>query len=111
MVEQGPGPDVAVDDRPLVRDVHPVFSAELVSALDADEERWLAIAAKDIRIVAPCGCDSENCQSFYTAPPPTGSYGPGHRNVMPPFDAGMVVLDVVDGQIMFVEILDQPPLH
>ena len=100
-----------VYDRPLVRDVYPAFSAKLVSALEADGEHELAIFAGELRIVAPCHCNGENCQSFYTAPPPNGPYGAGHRNVMPDFDTGMVVLDVVHGRIMFVEILDQPPLR
>ena len=111
MVEQIPRPGVGVDDRPLVRHVFPAFSAELVAALEAAEERELGIGAGNICVVASCHCDSKNCQSFYTAPPPHGPYGPGHRNVMPTFDTGMVVLDVVHGQIMFVEILDRPPLH
>jgi len=37
--------------------------------------------------------------------------GPGHSNVNldPPW-TGMLVLDDVDGRIMYVEVLDRPPL-
>ena len=52
----------------------------------------------------------EFCQSFYTAPRPDAGYGPGHRNVCLDPRRGMLVLDVVDGRIMFVEVLDYPPL-
>jgi hypothetical protein len=51
------------------------------------------------------------CQSFYTQPPPAGAYGPGHRCVaLSPHRPGMLVLDVVDDLIMFVEVIDRPPL-
>jgi len=110
VVEVDRGSEAVVGDRPLVRDVYPEFSPKLVSALEADGEHELAIAAGDLRVVAPCRCNDEFCQSFYTAPRPNGPYGAGHRNVMPDFDTGMVVLDVVHGRIMFVEILGQPPL-
>jgi hypothetical protein len=98
---------------PLLREVHPGFSAELVSLLEADGHTDLAICARDLRIIAPCSCTDDFCQSIYTAPKPEGAYGPGHRNV-PLFNNrdhdGMIVLDVVDGQIMFVEVLYYPPL-
>lgn len=55
-----------------------------------------------------CGCGDSFCQSFYTAPKPNGAYGPGHSNVplIPPWP-GMLVLDIVDGQIKYVEVLDR----
>ena len=41
----------------------------------------------------------------------TDPMGPGHSNVNldPPW-TGMLVLDDVDGRIMYVEVLDRPPL-
>ncbi len=64
-----------------------------------------------LRVVARCGCGDDFCQSFYTAPKPDGAYGPGHRNVLldPPW-SGMLILDVVDGLIAYVEVLDRDPL-
>ncbi|MCL2586450.1 MAG: hypothetical protein FWE35_28815 [Streptosporangiales bacterium] len=97
-------------EHPLVRDVFPEFSAELVTLLEEEGERELSGRARDLRLVMDCGCGEDFCQSFYTAPPPDGAYGPGHRCV-PLTPAGwLLVLDVVGEQIMFVEILDRPPL-
>jgi hypothetical protein len=98
---------------PLLRDIHPGFSAELVSLLEAEGESDLAICANDVHIINRCPCTDDFCQSFYTAPKPEGAYGPGHRNVSlsPSHDHdGMIVLDVVRGRIMFVEVLFYPPL-
>jgi hypothetical protein len=97
---------------PLLRDVHPAFSTELIWLLEAAGHTELAICAHDLRIVERCPCTDDFCQSFYTEPPPDGPYGPGHRNVMLENrgGAGMIVLDVVRNRIMFVEVLFYPPL-
>lgn len=96
---------------PLLREVYPDLSAELISLLIADGHIDLGVCAQDLRIIAPCSCGDDFCQSFYTAPPPSGAYGSGHRNVSLLPDQGMIVLDVVHGRIMFVEVLDHPPLR
>ncbi|MBR7827436.1 hypothetical protein KDK95_14050 [Actinospica sp. MGRD01-02] len=99
---------------PLLREIHPDFSAELVSLLEAEGHTDLAVCAYDLRIIARCPCKDDFCQSFYTAPKPDGAYGPGHSNI-PLFSnndhSGMIVLDVVHGRIMFVEVLYYPPLR
>ena len=95
---------------PLVRDVYPDFSAELISLLNAEGESELGISAYDLRVVAKCGCGDDLCQGFYTAPRPNGPYGAGHRNVALSPERGMIVLDVVEQRIMFVEVLDHAPL-
>lgn len=98
---------------PLLRYLHPGFSAELIALLEAEGYTDLAVRAHDLRIVARCPCADDFCQSFYTAPKPDGAYGPGHSNVSLFNDrghGGMIVLDVVNGQIMFVEVLYHPPL-
>jgi hypothetical protein len=102
------------DRAPLLRQVYPAFAAELVALLNTDGHNDLAICAHDLRIVAHCPCTDDFCQSFYTAPPPKGAYGPGHRNILLSTDHGhngMIVLDVVYGRIMFVEVLYYPPLR
>jgi hypothetical protein len=94
----------------LLRNIYPDFCAELISLLNAEKEPDLAVCAHDLRIVAPCGCGDDFCQSFYTAPRPKGAYGPGHRNIVLLPTHGMIVLDVVHDRIMFVEVLHHPPL-
>jgi hypothetical protein len=101
---------VPLSDPPLLREKHPDLSRELISLLEAKGEADLAICAWDLRIITVCPCKGDFCQSFYTAPKPDGPYGPGHRNVSLNPQHGMLILDVVNNQIMFVEVLDYPPL-
>ncbi|MDP9864510.1 MULTISPECIES: hypothetical protein [Streptosporangium] len=66
--------------------------------------------AWDIRFYEECGCGDDFCRSFCTAERPDGAYGPGHRCVplLPP--RGDLILDVVDGRIMYAEVLHYPEL-
>jgi hypothetical protein len=100
-----------MEEYPLVREVYPDLVAELARLLEAEGERYLAIAAHDLRLVAPCGCEDDFCQSFRTSEHPPGTpYGPGHRNVLLDPEEGMLILDVVDERIVYVEVLFHPPL-
>jgi hypothetical protein len=95
-------------DHPLVRDVHPDLVAELSALLEAEGEHWLAISVRDIRLVSECGCGDDFCKSFRTADHEPGKpYGPGHRCVPLSPSKGMLVLDVVDGRIVYVEVLNR----
>jgi hypothetical protein len=100
-----------MEEHPLVREVYPDLVAELARLLEAEGERYLAIVARDLRLVGPCGCKDDFCQSFRTSEHPPGTpYGPGHRNVLLDPDEGMLILDVVDERIVYVEVLFHPPL-
>jgi len=60
-------------------------------------------------MVRGCGCGDDFCASFYTQPKPKGAYGPGHYTLALETAAqGMLILDVVDGVISFVEVLYHP---
>ncbi|WP_335990350.1 hypothetical protein [Glycomyces sp. MUSA5-2] len=99
------------EDGPLLREVYPDLVAELERLLEDEGERNLSILAHDLRIVAECGCGEPHCQSIRTAPHPPGEpYGPGHRNVLLDPDEGMLVLDVLNERIVYVEILFRPPM-
>ncbi|GAA3141720.1 hypothetical protein GCM10010521_30420 [Streptomyces rameus] len=99
-------------DYPLVRDVFPELVTELITLLENEGERELAICAWDLRLVDECPCGDDFCQSFQTAAHPQGQpYGAGHRCVPLLPLRGMLCLDVVDGRIMYVEVLDRPPMH
>ncbi|WP_369182125.1 hypothetical protein [Streptomyces sp. Y1] len=102
----------AAPEPPLVREVFPDLVRELIGLLEAEGERELAICARDLRLVAACGCSDDFCQSFRTAPHQPGTpYGPGHR-CLPLLPAkGDLVLDVVDGRIVYVEVLFREPLR
>jgi hypothetical protein len=97
-------------DRPLLRHVFPDLVAELVALLEAEGELELALCARDLRFFGECGCGDDFCQSIRAADHPEGQpYGEGHRCVPLLPARGMVNVDVVHGQIMYVEILDRPP--
>ncbi|MFF2330249.1 MULTISPECIES: hypothetical protein [unclassified Streptomyces] len=99
-------------EHPLVRDVFPELVSELVALLEEEGESALAICAWDLRLVAGCGCTDAFCQSFKTEPHPDGQpFGPGHRCVPLSPSKGMIILDVVNGKIMYVEVLDREPLQ
>lgn len=92
-------------------DTWPVLANQLHQSLLAEGELSLAAGVDDLGVVESCRCGDDVCQSFYTAPKPNGAYGPGHRNVEleAPWP-GMLILDVVDEEIAYVEVLDRPPL-
>jgi len=46
------------------------------------------------------------CPSFYIQPKPKGSYGPNLHTIALDSGAGMLILDVVNGKMMFVEVLN-----
>ena len=91
-----------------VTEVLPEFSTELVAALVAQGDVDLAAQVRDLLIVETCGCGDEFCASFYVVPRPGGGWGLGHRCVPVDIDTGMVVLDVVDEVITYVEVLHRP---
>ncbi|MEU1396767.1 hypothetical protein ABZ403_12000 [Micromonospora zamorensis] len=95
----------------LVSDRWPRLAAELAAALRVADEEDLAEQITDLGILQQCDCRDAFCQSFYTQPPADGAYGPGHRNVgLSPDRPGMLVLDVVDNLIVYVEVIDRRPL-
>jgi hypothetical protein len=83
----------------------PDFGAELERGLRDDGEDTLVSQVPSLRIDKVCGCGDDFCASFSTGPKPNGTWGEGHRNVTPRVDAGMVILDVVNGVIRYVEVL------
>ncbi|MFI5533015.1 hypothetical protein ACIA8O_31205 [Kitasatospora sp. NPDC051853] len=94
-----------------MRDVFPELVSELTALLEEEGEGELAVRARDLRLVAECGCGDDFCQSFKAEPYPAGRpFGPGHRCVSLRSSNGDLVLDVVDGRIMYVEVIDREPL-
>jgi hypothetical protein len=96
---------------PLVSDKWPHLAAELATALRDEGASDLANQVDTLHVLEECGCDDDFCQSFYTAPKPSGAYGRGHRNIgLNPSEPGYLILDVVNDVIMFVEVLYRAPL-
>jgi hypothetical protein len=89
----------------LLRDVLPSLAKEAEALLMKANEPELSAQVGDLKIVERCRCESDFCASFYTQPKPIGSYGPGHSNIALEPEKGMLVLDIVSGQIMQIEVL------
>ncbi|MEV0760576.1 hypothetical protein [Nocardia sp. NPDC050435] len=99
------------ESAPLLREVFPDLAAELSTLLTAEGETELAISVHDLRLVDECRCEDDFCQSLRTADHPAGEpYPAGHRTLALSPAAGMLTLDVVDGRIMYVEVLYRAPL-
>lgn len=99
-------------DYPLVRDAFPGLIAELITLLEGEGEHELAHHVRDAPFVASCDCGDDLCQSIRTTAHPKGQpYGEGHRCVPLLPSQGMLVLDVVDDRIMYIEVLDRPPMN
>lgn len=91
-------------------DALPDLATEIVRSLQEDGRDYLAEQVPTLPIGAPCGCGDDFCSSFYTGPKPDGAWGPGHRNVEIESDKAMIILDVVDDVIRFVEVLWWPEI-
>ena len=94
-------------NRLLLTDTLPELAAELRQLLVEQGEPELAAKVTGLMILDRCRCGDDFCSTFYTQPKLDGAYGPGHRNVVLAPGEGMLILDVVAGEIACVEILDR----
>lgn len=90
-----------------INEIFSAFAAELESLTKEAGRADLVGQIRDLPVLARCDCGQRNCAHFYTAPKPTGSYGPGHVNVVLPAARGLIVYDVVNGSIAAIEVLDR----
>jgi len=68
-------------------------------------EPALSAQVADLHIVGRCRCGDNFCATFYTAPRPVGSYGPGHRTIALTPAFGYLNVDVVGADIVQIEVL------
>jgi hypothetical protein len=85
----------------------PAFATELRQLLEEQGEPELAAQVPDLAILDRCRCGDDFRGTFHTQPKPNGAYGPGHRNVRLMHEEGMLILDIVAGEIACVEVLDR----
>ena len=93
-------------DRPLVRDVLPGLAAELERSLGELGRPELARQVPSLRIWAACPCEVEGCGSFYTALPMKRWFRRGKQ-----VPVGDLVVNTIDGEIVFVEVLGRPDVR
>jgi hypothetical protein len=93
-------------EKPLLRERAPGFAAELERLLREAGRPELAAEVPGLRVTAPCECSVEGCASFSTALPMKRWF---RRGKLVP--AGDVVVNTIDGEIVYVEVLDRPDLR
>lgn len=86
----------------LLTEMLPTFGEEVREALVAMGHAELAPQVRQLEVTYRCRCGDAFCTSFYTGPPPEGAWPADHQNIP---------LDVVNGEIRFVEVLDRPELR
>ena len=86
--------------------VVPGFAAELEDGLRAAGSPQLAdqVAALEIREL--CHCSVEGCASFHTRRPIKRWFRRGRQ-----VPVGELVVDTIDGEIVYVEVLDRPDVR
>jgi hypothetical protein len=95
----------------LLIEALPEFARELQLLLQVQEPE-LASQLPALKIVETCGCEDAFCAYFYTQPRPKQAYGANHHTVILNSPApAMLLLDVVDGIISFVEVLNRPDVR
>ncbi|HEY7380097.1 MAG TPA: hypothetical protein VH572_02725 [Gaiella sp.] len=98
---------------PLLTEVAPGFAAALEAGLREDGEIGLPEQVPALRIVALCGCNDDFCGSFYTAPSEERTTGKDLDTT--PLNAStgnnIVAVDTTDGQIVYVEVIDDGALR
>ncbi len=95
-----------MSEAPLVRDALPGLAAEVESSLTELGRPDLAGQLSELRVAAVCPCEVEGCGSFYTARPIRRWFRRGRQ-----IDLGDVVVDTIDGEIVFVEVLGRPEVR
>jgi hypothetical protein len=93
-------------EKPLLRERAPAFAKELEGLLREEGRPELADQVAGLRITALCGCEIEGCASFSTALPMKRWF---RRGALVP--AGDLVVNTIDGDIVFVEVLDRPDVR
>jgi hypothetical protein len=83
----------------------PEFSRELTELLIAAGEPDLAAQVDRLEIVVRCSCNDDFCASFYTARKPFERYGLTRRTLEVQPKEGMILLDLIDNTIIYVEVL------
>ena len=89
-----------------LRECLPDLVVELEALLRAENEPALAEQVEFLEIVDRCRCGDRSCATIYNAPKPDGAWGGDHWNILLDTD-GLTVLDIVDGRIVCIEMLDR----
>lgn len=89
----------------LLAEVAPAFAAALERELLALERPALAEQVPSLRVVARCACEFPSCGSFFTIRPMKRWFRKPAQVELGGELAGKVFLDVVGGEIAYVEVI------
>jgi hypothetical protein len=92
-------------------EVVPELATELQRLLLQQGASALIDQVEELAMFERCRCGDGFCSSFYTAPPPIGPYGSGHRTIPLPSDIGILTVDVIGCRIVYVEVLRRDDIH
>jgi hypothetical protein len=87
----------------------PELASELETLLKNEGQPELASQVRELRLVDRCRCGDDFCATLYSRPRPAGSWQSlgQHQNLTLDPDRGMIILDLLDGRIVCVEVLDR----
>jgi hypothetical protein len=95
-----------VRDPPLLAAVLPELAGRMESALRAQGEPRVADQVPALRITGPCTCGQSFCGSFQTLKAPLKRWFMRGRQIkLQDGGPGEIVVDVVRGEIAYVEVL------
>ena len=89
----------------LLAETAPGLAAELEEGLRAAGRPDLAEQIATLRVREVCRCEVEGCASFYTGMPMKRWFRRGKQ-----VPVGELVVDTIDGEIVYVEVLGRPEL-
>jgi hypothetical protein len=93
-----------------VATLFPAFLPELEELMRAVGRPDLFERLRSARVFSRCACGDANCAHFYTAPQPSAAGG-RPENLLLPSQSGLIALDIVNGEVTAVEVLDRPDLQ
>ena len=89
----------------LLVNTAPAFATELEEGLRKIDRPDLAEQVQSLGLREVCKCEVEGCASFYTAAPMRRWFRRGKQ-----VPVGELVVDTIDGEIVYVEVLNRPDL-
>ena len=98
---------------PLLTELAPAFAAELETLISQHGKRKLAASVDALRVVERCPCGDDECSSFYVTPSFVVRWRwHGHGETLKLQTVrGTISIDLIDGQIVLVEVLDRPDVE
>jgi|SRR5208282_527226 len=92
-------------ENPRLVEVLPELAVELTTLLEASNQLELAGQVPGLVIFDRCRCGDFFCASFYTQPKPNSAYFGDHGAIDLDATEGMILLDVLNTKIAYVEVL------